>query len=741
VRRYFKYFARKRGFRVVIAVILALLAGAICLGILSAKEMERMISEDFNAQQLALAQHTAAILEQSFTVLKRELLTLSLSPSIQYVESVSWPNRMKISLSTIRDYGVFRIILVDTGGTQMYSMDYNQALYTQTIPRIEDDYYTWCQRPENRNKIYISKVKKGVVENSDPGLTMIMATPVYQISPDEAHPIPTQKFSGVLAYVLNAGAMARQFVAPIRSGKTGYGWVINESGDFLYHLEEKFIGQTAFEARKFKDPYISFTKINMIQKDKMLQGEQGTSWYISGWHRGQTGPVEKLIAFAPVKLGAANAQRIWSIAVVAPSSEVDVPIRDVYKRQAMIQGVFTTVSLLILIFLILNEKAWLKTLEQEVLDKTKDLKEYAKKLKQSQRRYRSLVESADDMIYTVDEDLHIWSTNRTWSRLTGINPQQALGQCILDIIEYGDPDKVGRAVTQALSSGRTVSQEEGVRIGEKEYFLDTKYTPFTMDSERAELQTVLVVSRDITEHRKIESQLFNTEKLASLGSLSAGVAHEINNPIAVILGFTELLQEKMPAGSKEQEILQAIERQGNNCRKIVENLLAFARIPQEVISKSDVAEDLRKVLDVVRNTLVTQNIDLNVHTQPDLPKVNGDGPQLEQVFLNIINNAVSAMKGGGVLTVNAWATTGMVHISFKDTGHGISRRNLKKVFEPFFTTKKVGEGTGLGLAVSYGIIKKFGGEIHVDSQTAEEGKQPGTTFRLSLPIAEPEDSD
>jgi len=741
VKRYFEYFAKKRGFRVVVAAILGLLAGAISLGILSAREMKRMISEDFNAQQLALAQHAATILEQSFTVLKRELLTLSLSPSIEYVESVSWPNRMKISMSTIRDYGVFRIVLVDATGTQKYSMDYNQAIYTQAFNSVDEDYYKWSKKPESRNKIYISSVEKGIVENSDPGLLMIMATPVYQISPDEAHPVPTQKFSGVLAFVLNAGALARQLVSPIRSGKTGYGWVIDESGNFLYHLEDKFIGQNAFEARKFKDSHISFTKINLIQKDNMLRGEEGTSWYVSGWHRGTTGTIRKLIAFAPVKIGAANAQRIWSVAVVAPISEVEVPIRDVYKRQAMIQGVFTTVSLLILVFLILNERAWLKTLEQEIREKTKDLEDYAKKLKQSQRRYRSLVESADDMIYTVDRNLHIWSTNETWTRITGKKPEGALGKSILDVIEYKYPDKIGYAVQQALSSGQTVSQEEEVRIGEKEYVLDTKYTPLSMDGEQTEFLTVLVVSRDITEHRKIEVQLFNTEKLASLGSLSAGVAHEINNPIAVILGFTELLQEKMPAGSKEREILNAIERQGNNCRKIVENLLAFARIPQETASKTDVTEDLRKVLDVVHNTLVTEKIDLNVHVKDGLPNVKGDGSQLEQVFLNIINNAISAMKGGGILTINAWPSEDMVHISFKDTGCGISRENLKKIFEPFFTTKKVGEGTGLGLSVSYGIVKKFGGDIQVESQTAEEGKRSGTTFKVSLPLADEQDSD
>jgi PAS domain S-box-containing protein len=736
VKRYFKYFAKKRGIRIVILVVLGLLAAAIFLGALSAGEMQRIISEDFNAQQLALAQHTATILAQSFKILKRELLTLSLSPSIEYVESVSWPNRMKISMSTIRDYGVFRIILIDKSGTQKYSMDYNHAIYTQTFSSIDEDYFKWCKKPENRNKIFITSVKKGIIENSEPGLLMIMATPVYQISPDEAHPVPTQKFSGVLIFVLNAGTLARQLVSPIRSGKTGYGWVIDDSGNFLYHLEDKFIGENAFEARKFKDSHISFSKINLIQKDKMLRGEEGTSWYVSGWHRGVTGTIKKLIAFAPVHIGAANAQRTWSVAVAAPISEVEDAVHHVYVRQAMIQGVFTLVSLLILIFLILNERAWLNTLEQEVLRKTLDLEAHASRLKQSQQRYQSLVESADDMIYTLDKDLYIWSINETWTRLTGKTGTEAIGKNIMDIFEYRNPDSVRWSIENALSSGETVSHEEEVQIGGKEYSLDTKYTPLSMDSNESKSLTVLAVSRDITEQRQIESQLFNTEKLASLGSLSAGVAHEINNPVAVILGFAEILQDRLPKDSKEQEILQAIERQGNNCKKIVENLLAFSRIPEETASATDVAEDLQQVVNVVGNTLVTKKIDLKIHVQEDLPQVAGDGSQLEQVFLNIVNNAASAMNGGGILTINARSSGDMVVISFKDTGQGIDRKNLEKIFEPFFTTKKVGEGTGLGLSVSYGIVKKFGGDIQVKSQTAEEGKYPGTTFFVSLPLAD-----
>jgi PAS domain S-box-containing protein len=734
LKKYFEYFARKRGLRVVTVVIFILLGSALFLGVLSSREMKRVISEDFNDQQLGLARHAAGILTEDFKIIKKELLSLSLSPAIQYVEAVSWPERMKISLSSVGDYGVFQIMLINGAGTQSYSINYNNALFVEKSSYAHEDYFEWCKEPENKNRIYVTNVGEGIVRDSEPGLIIRMATPVYQMASNEAQPMPPQQFSGVLVFFLDAGWLAKTIVGPVRSGKTGYGWVIDESGDFLYHLEKDFIGQNAFEVRKFKNPHISFSKINLIQQAKMLKGKEGTSWYISGWHRGVTGSMKKLIAYAPVHLGAANMTWAWSVAVVAPISEVEAAIHTVYVRQSMIQGVFTAAVIIIFIFLIANERTWLQTLEREVKETTKDLAYYAERLKRSEERYRSLVESADDMIYSMDRHCNILSVNEYCTQLTGHHAGELIGVNIMDVVEHKSPENICSIIAHVADTGETIAHAEEVRIGGKEYWLDTKYKAVKTDQD--EVNAVLVISRDITEHRRIEGQLFHTEKLASLGSLSAGVAHEINNPIAIILGFAEVLLERFPEDSKEYEIIKTIERQGENCKRIVENLLAFARIPEKTTTQTDVLDDLQKVLNVVMNTLVTQKVDIKADMGEHLPKVKGDGQQLEQVFLNIINNAVAAMDGGGILTISAHYSDGMVSVGFTDTGHGIPEENMDKIFEPFFTSKKVGEGTGLGLSVSYGIVKKYGGDILVKSQTTAEGKDPGTTFTVLLPVAD-----
>jgi len=262
--------------------------------------------------------------------------------------------------------------------------------------------------------------------------------------------------------------------------------------------------------------------------------------------------------------------------------------------------------------------------------------------------------------------------------------------------------------------------------------------------EQGQIFAYEIISRNITGRKAIEDRLINMEKLASVGTLAAGVAHEINNPIAVILGFTEHLLEQTGELPEVNETLKVIEEEGMKCKKIVENLLTFARTPERIETSADVNGIMQKMLSVVQNTLLTKKIRLESSLAPVLPRVKGDPQELQQVFINLINNAMDAMKGGGLLQVEArLAADGKrVAIEFTDTGNGIPKESQAKIFDPFFTTKKVGEGTGLGLSVSYGIITKFGGNILFTSYPAEEyPEKHGTTFTVYLPVATDTDAE
>jgi len=232
------------------------------------------------------------------------------------------------------------------------------------------------------------------------------------------------------------------------------------------------------------------------------------------------------------------------------------------------------------------------------------------------------------------------------------------------------------------------------------------------------------------ELRQVQSHLIQSEKLASIGKLAAGIAHEINNPLAGVLIYSHLLLEDTPAGHAHQENLKKIVRETTRCKDIVKGLLDFARPKEPQAAPTDVHDLLDRCLSFTERQALFQNIRVERAYALDLPRIVADGGQLQQVFMNIIFNAAEAMEGSGTLTLRtaADATRGGISVEIIDTGHGIRDEDKKRLFEPFFTTKDVGCGTGLGLAISYGIIQKHGGTIEVRSEVGR-----GTTFTIRLP--------
>jgi signal transduction histidine kinase len=249
------------------------------------------------------------------------------------------------------------------------------------------------------------------------------------------------------------------------------------------------------------------------------------------------------------------------------------------------------------------------------------------------------------------------------------------------------------------------------------------------------------IIKDITEKEEMDKLIYNTEKLASIGTLAAGVAHEINNPLTVILGFTDLLREKFAEGSPEYKDLVMIEENANTAKRIVEDMLGFARVTEGMGDIVDVKHAVERVMSIVEVTLKQENITIRADLPDGLPAVPGDSREFQQVIFNLINNAMAAMAAsGGVLTVEVGVENSRVKITISDTGIGIPKSVRGQIFDPFFTTKKVGEGTGLGLSLCYGIVKKHGGTIEFTSVSKEDNPDlpSGTTFTVSMPVYESE---
>ncbi len=231
---------------------------------------------------------------------------------------------------------------------------------------------------------------------------------------------------------------------------------------------------------------------------------------------------------------------------------------------------------------------------------------------------------------------------------------------------------------------------------------------------------------------RAQAQLIHSEKLASLGRMAAGVAHEINSPLTGIVTFGHLLLKKFPPGTQEREDIEVIIDQANRCSTIIKGLLGFARASAAEKALTNINDVLHSSINIVRNKADFFDIKLITDFDPALLRVKADSSQLQQVFLNMIVNAADAMEGKGTLTLTTRNAPendqDFVEVEFKDTGPGIPTENLEKLFEPFFTTKPVGKGTGLGLAVSHGIIQEHGGKITVITKLNE-----GSCFTIKLP--------
>ncbi len=251
------------------------------------------------------------------------------------------------------------------------------------------------------------------------------------------------------------------------------------------------------------------------------------------------------------------------------------------------------------------------------------------------------------------------------------------------------------------------------------------------------------IAKRTRELQDAQEQIVQSEKMAAVGQLAAGVAHELNNPLGGILGYAQFGLEKLDRGKLEPEdvadykrYLADIEQQARRCKMIVKNLLKFSRAStQTEFELFDINTALEETFVFSAHQLNMKNIALVKKLADGLPKCYGNPNLLQQVFTNLLINAMQSMQEGGELQVETWYdpapewATGQIKIAFRDTGFGIAEENLSKIFEPFFTTKKVGEGTGLGLSVSYGIVKEHGGDIKIDSVVGE-----GSTFTIILPI-------
>jgi len=234
------------------------------------------------------------------------------------------------------------------------------------------------------------------------------------------------------------------------------------------------------------------------------------------------------------------------------------------------------------------------------------------------------------------------------------------------------------------------------------------------------------------ELRDLQRELVRSERMAAVGQLAAGLSHEIDNPIGVILGFAELLLEDMPEGDPRRDDLKTIVEESKRCRNIVRGLLDFSRPPVLGVAPTDVGEVVRRTVESAKSQRLFRDVRVGLDISDGVPLIPADPDRLKQVFMNLLLNSVQAMPGGGEIGVALVyeRDAGVVRVVFRDTGEGIPSENMEKIFDPFFSTKRPGEGTGLGLAICVRLVEEQGGSI-----TAESVPGKGSVFTVVLPVA------
>ncbi|HET9384301.1 MAG TPA: PAS domain S-box protein [Gemmatimonadales bacterium] len=362
-----------------------------------------------------------------------------------------------------------------------------------------------------------------------------------------------------------------------------------------------------------------------------------------------------------------------------------------------------------------------------------DPKRAADTLARSEARYRHLVESASDAIVTLDANGRFTTVNHAAENISGYKRDELVGQWFAPMLPDDDLPKALAHFQQALAGETGLFESQFYRKDGETRIIAITYSTPQKDEE------VLCLIRDVTDQKMLQEQLIQSEKMSAIGQLVSGVAHELNNPLAGISAFAQLLLAEKRFPPDQRTAAETIYSEARRASRIVQNLLTFARQHKAEKVQSSINQVLDDTLELRGYELRVRGIDVRREYDESLPDTMADAHQLQQVFLNLITNAEQAMEQRDGhhhrLTVRTRRTGETIRIEVEDTGAGIPANLIERIFNPFFTTKPTGSGTGLGLSISLGIVREHEGRIWAENQP-----QGGARFIVELPVTMPRPS-
>jgi two-component system NtrC family sensor kinase len=373
------------------------------------------------------------------------------------------------------------------------------------------------------------------------------------------------------------------------------------------------------------------------------------------------------------------------------------------------------------------------------------LEETEKKLRQQGQLHQTILDAIPDFVSLQDRKAVYKSVNKAFCNIVGKNEDEIVGKTNFDLFQRELAETYTQEDLIILDTNTPLIKEDKISSAKGEKWLHVVKIPVFEDD--GNVVGLLCSGRDITELKRVQEQLTQSQKMEAVGQLTAGIAHEINTPLGIILGYAQLLLDDTDPEGQTHADLEMIEKQTKICRKIVSDLLRFSRHSESTITLLDINQSIEESIKVLEHTFNLDMITINRNYGSNLPNIKGDKDKFSQIFMNLLSNAHDAIGTHGTIDIktNYDKNNDELIILLGDTGSGISPEKIDRIFNPFYTTKSLGKGTGLGLSVTFGIIKDFGGSIEVESPPSniinnEFNSPQSTVFIIRLPAVSDEES-
>ena len=669
-----------KGYLLIIGTLIVIISALITLSMFFQESLQMEMAEQFSKQQLLLSQTIADNITTYLSFLKQDVLHLaSMLSKLDMPEKIYDELQKKVIIKN--DIGI-----LDSKG-RVVLFKGNISSLKQAIPEI---------------------LEQSKMMSPDSTLIIKRTSMAYAISPVYRQ----DRFSGVALLQVSINDIANHFVSAIKTGTRGYAWIMDKEGDLLYHPSQQgMVGRNLY-----KTDTSCFNCHQSFNLEKTIIEGKAKDF---GRYIAPTGE-DKIIAFSTASIDNIS----WIVAASAPYSEVTYATKSSMRLYSyLILSIFTTTTIISIWLIIFNKK---RITADEMAKRKEELEKYAVELEEKVKRRTAELTSEKEKLDTIvsaiggglilmDEHGKILWTNQIIQEMLG---QDVRGLACQDLCS--ECSFIFDTSTKEINA--TIMPD---LFGQKGKYYQITNAP--VKGGDGEVYGYIWLIQDITEMKKMEEHIGHSEKLASLGRLAAGIAHEIGNPLTSIFSFVQILKEAEEDKFK-RESLETVYFHINRISDILKQLSGFTKMPTGELKECNINETIESSVNIIHFDKKSKGIAIIKELSSELSNYTliCDSNQLSQVFVNLTLNAIDSMSDGGTLTVRSMPQNGNIKIQFEDTGFGIPKEDLPKIFDPFYTTKE--KGTGLGLAVSYDIIKKMNGTITVES---EVGK--GSVFTVTLP--------